>query len=289
MRFLNFYVKIISSILLLAFFQLSCNPEGKVIQSPPGYKFSEPFTSKLDLKLKEISGLVWDSRHDEFLAQNDESGTIYFLDEDTKAIKREYKFGKTGDYEDVALYDGIPYILKSDGVIIKIMIDSTVTGTATSEEVGKIGISGTNDFETMYADTSRKALIIICKNCSVDNKESVSAFAFYPERKEFDDGPVFTIDAGNVKALSPFKSSKLQPSAAAIHPVTKKLFILSSASNQLVIADLSGNVESVFELGEKLFPQPEGLTFRNNGDMYISNEGVTSRGTIHKFIYTHKP
>ena len=65
----------------------------------------------------------------------------------------------------------------------------------------------------------------------------------------------------------------------------KKLFIISSAANLLVIADLNGKVESVFELGKKMFPQPEGLTFKSNGDMYISNEGVTARSTILRFVY----
>lgn len=287
MRFLYFTAKFIVWGGLLAIVQSSCKPKGRLIQSPPGYDFSQPFTNKLDLKLKEISGIAWDSKADEFLAHNDESGKLFFLDEETKDIKREYKFAGRGDYEDVALYDGIPYVLRSDGMITKVITDNA--GNAKGEEVGKIGISGSNDFETMFADTSRKALILICKNCKMDNKESVSAFAFYPETNQFDENPVFTIDAGNVKSLSSFKTSKFQPSAAAIHPILHKLFILSSASNQLAISDLNGNVEAVFELVKKLFPQPEGITFRNNGDMYISNEGVTSRGTILRFLYMKKP
>ncbi|MBK7561703.1 MAG: SdiA-regulated domain-containing protein [Chitinophagaceae bacterium] len=176
----------------------------------------------------------------------------------------------------------MPYILRSDGMITKIIKDSAgVRGV----EAGKIGLSGTNDFEAMYADTARKALIIICKNCKMDAKTAVSAFAFYPDSTGFVNNPVFTIDAAEVEKLAPHKTSKLQPSAAGIHPVLKKLFMISSASNLLVIADLDGNVESVFELGKKMFPQPEGLTFKPNGDMYISNEGVNTKSTILRFSY----
>ena len=283
MTFLNFRTKLVLQIFLAAFIVTACKrPKSRVIKSPPHYNFSEVFTNKLDIKLKEISGLVWDTDKNEFLAHYDEAGKLFILDKETKEIKAEYPFGAKGDYEDIALYKGVPYILRSDGMIIKIIRDSAgVRGV----EAGKIGITGTNDFETMYADTARKALIVICKNCNMDSKNSVSAFAYYPDSIGFDNNPVFTIDAAEVEKLSPQKTSKLQPSAAAIHPVLKKLFIISSASNLLVIADLNGKVESVFELGKKMFPQPEGLTFKSNGDMYISNEGVATKATIHRFVY----
>ena len=126
---------------------------------------------------------------------------------------------------------------------------------------------------------------LLCKNCKTDDNKSVSAFAFYPDSIGFDNKPLFTINAVSVQQLAPRKTVKLQPSAAAIHPVLQKLFILSSASHQLVIADLNGKVESVVELSRKLFPQPEGLTFKQNGDMFIANESITSRATLLKFAY----
>lgn len=282
MRCINFPGRFTPLLLLLVMISIACKQKKRIIKSPQHYNFSEVFTNKLDIKLKEISGLVWDTDKNEFLTHYDEAGKLFILDKETKEIKGEFPFGSKGDYEDITLYKGVPYILRSDGMITKIIRDSTgVRGV----EAGKIGITGTNDFETLYADTARKAIIIICKNCSMDDKKSVSAFAYYPDSIGFDNNPLFTIDAGEVAKLSPHKTSKLQPSAAAIHPVLKKLFIISSASNLLVIADLNGKVESVFELGKEMFPQPEGLTFRSNGDMYISNEGVNTKATIHRFVY----
>ena len=284
MRFLNFPLRLVALLLLPVLTNMGCMQKKRIIKSPSHYNFSEAYTYKLDLKLKEISGLAWDSDRDEFLAHYDESGKLFVLDKASIQIKlpSPYEFGTKGDYEDIAVYKGVPYVLRSDGMITKIIRDSAgVRGI----EAGKISISGTNDFETMYADTARKALIIICKNCAMDDKKSVSAFAFYPDSTGFDTNPVFTIDVAEVEKLAPHKTSKLQPSAAAIHPVLKKIFIISSAANLLVITDLNGKVESVFELGKKLFPQPEGLTFKNNGDMYISNEGVNTRATIHRFVY----
>jgi hypothetical protein len=264
---------------------ISCKgPKPKIIKSPPYYSFKDVFTNKLDARLLEVSGIAWDSHIDKFYAHNDESGTLFILERETKSVMNAYKFAGRGDYEDVAIFRHIPYVLRSDGTILKILIDS-VAGTARAIESPKLDITGSRDFETMYTDTTRNALIIVCKNCNVDDQSTVSAFAYYPDKNEFDTKPVYQIDASDVDELSPHKSDKFQPTAADIHPKMQKLFMISSPSRQLVIMDLNGNVEEVYELGKKLFPQPEGLTFKNNGDLYISNEGVKSKGTILRFEF----
>lgn len=278
----NLHIRVLVSVLVLSLLS-GCKKKVSVMKSPPHYNFSAVHEDKLDLKIKEISGIVWDTNNNEFLSHNDESGKLFTLDRESKLIKSEIQFAGKGDYEDVAMADSIPYVLRSDGMLTKIIKDSV--GKYYGLEAGKIGLSGTNDFEALYYDAGRKALIMVCKNCAMDDKNSVSAFAYYPDSIGFDNKPVFTINAEEVKKLSPVKTSKFQPSAAAIHPVLKKLFIVSSASNLLVIADLDGNPEFAFYLSKKLFPQPEGITFKSNGDMYISNEGVASRGVLLKFIY----
>jgi hypothetical protein len=283
MAFLKSLWKCFPPVLVLFFFVSGCRQRVTLLKSPPHYKFGEGVPFKLDLKIREISGIYWDPVNNEFVANNDESGKLFYLDKESKEIKSELVFGGKNDYEDVTMVKGIPYVLRSDGVITQVMKDSA--GRTYGQEAGKLGLSGTNDFETMYYDDVRNALIIICKNCAVDDKTKISAFAYYPDSIGFDDKPVYTIDAAEVKRLAPKKTSKFQPSAAAIHPVLNKLFIISSASNQLAIADRDGAVESVFVLSRKLFPQPEGITIKKNGDMYISNEGVTAKPTLIWFKY----
>jgi uncharacterized protein YjiK len=265
-----------------------CRPKTKILKSPPGYNFSVKLEDKLDPRLKEISGIIWDNKNDEFIAHQDENGILFYLEREMKVIKKTFPFDtRKGDYEDIALVNEVVYVLKSDGSLTKVYTDST--GKQYGLEAGKISLAGLNDFESLYYDPARKAVIMICKNCASDDKKSVSAYAYYPDSIGFDNKPVYVINADKVRQLSPQKTSKFQPSAARIHPKTNKLFILSSASNQLVIADLNGNVEGVYWLAKKMFPQPEGLTFKSSGDMYISNEGVTSRSTLYKFVYTASP
>jgi uncharacterized protein YjiK len=255
-----------------------------MLKSPPHYNFSNVITYKLDLtKLREISGITWDSVNKVFLAISDASGKMFSLDKDGRLSTNQPVFGDSGDYEDIAILNGITYILRSDGLVTKFIKDST--GKTYGVEAGKINLSGTNDFETMYGDPERKALVVICKNCKTDDEKSVSAFAIYPDSIGYESKPLYIINAAKVMELSPIKTSKFQPSAAAIHPKLHKLFILSSASHQLVIADLNGKVESVYRLSPKLFPQPEGIAFTQKGDMYISNEAKNAKPTLIKFDF----
>lgn len=286
MRCLNFRLDLLFLTMAAGVLFSSCRgTKVRKIQSPPHYNFGQVFTHKLDPKLKEISGMAWDNKKDEFIVHNDESGKLFYLDKETKAIKAEHLFGEKGDYEEVVVVNSVPYVLRSDGLIIRVDADSA--GRYKKVELGKPAIGGTNDFEAMYYDAARKALVILCKNCETDNKQVVSAYACYLDSTGFDSRPVYSISVNDIKTASPFKSSRIEPSGAAVHPVLQKLFILSSASSQLIIASMEGKPEGVYELGKKLFPQPEGITFKSNGDMYISNEGRADKATILRFPY-HK-
>lgn len=286
MHSLKLQVSLIGLFLLALVLTIGCKPKKYIYKSPPHYDFSTLLPSyKLDIRIKEISGIVWDNHSDEFIAHNDEKGTIYYLDKSTAGIKREFQFNASkGDYEDIAIIGKDVYVLKSDGTLFKIATDSS-SGKQTAAELDKLDVPDKVDFETLYYDADRKALVLLCKNCGADDKKTISAYAYYTDSAGFDNKPLYTIDAAKVKQLTPRSTSRFQPSAARIHPVLKKLFIISSASNQLVIADTDGNVESVYMLAQKLFPQPEGLTFKTNGDMFISNEGVASKATLLTFRY----
>lgn len=281
MAILNFRFSFLALTIMAGLIFSGCRPKTRVLTSPPNYDFSKYNSHKIDLALQEISGITWDAKNDIFYAINDEYGKLFTLDKTSKAIINKYDFGSNGDYEDVAIFKDTVYILRSDGTIIKFLNDNK--GNTSGIEVGKVPVSGTNDFETMYSDTLRNALVVICKNCNGDDGKSVSAYAFYPDSIGFDNKPFFVLDAEKIALLSPDKSSKFQPSAAAIHPKLNKLFILSSVSHQLVVANLNGEVESVHRLAPKLFLQPEGITFKNNGDMFISNEGLGSKAILLEF------
>jgi len=264
----------------------SCRRKPEVLKSPPGYDFSKAIKDPLELKLREVSGIAWDHIKNEFAVICDERGRVYFLDKESKAIMKDADFAEKGDYEDIAYVNSTPYILRSDGIITKCNIDSA--GKYSGTELGKLDIPKGVDFESMYYDPGRKALILLCKNCGIDDKKKVSAFAYYLDSTGFDTNPVYQIDVDAVHKLAPKESSRLEPSAAAIHPVQQKLYIISAGSKELVITDLNGKVEGVFVLSAELFPQAEGICFKQSGEMYISNEGGTGKASLLRFNYPKK-
>ncbi|HMW65903.1 MAG TPA: SdiA-regulated domain-containing protein [Chitinophagaceae bacterium] len=262
----------------------ACKQRVRVLKSPPNYSFAFGSKDKLDVRLLHISGITWDNHDNLFYAVNTGSDTLYALDRISRSISEVYPIGAAGDYEDVALFDSAIYILRKDGTITKFTKDSS-TGKATITKVGEMSLAGANEFESLYADTAQKALVLICKNCEADDENTVSAYAFYPDSIGFTNKPIYKIDAGKVDSLSPFKTGKFRPSAAAINPMTKKLFILSEESKQLVIADLNGVVNSVFKLSPKLFSGPKGIAFHKTGEMYITNEAEKGKASFVKFAF----
>ena len=78
---------------------------------------------------------------------------------------------------------------------------------------------------------------------------------------------------------------KLKPSAICIHPVTDKLFAVSAIENKLFIFNRNGTIEHIEKLNKDIFNMPEGITFFDNGDMLISNEGQNKRANILRFNF----
>ena len=96
--------------------------------------------------------------------------------------------------------------------------------------------------------------------------------------------PTYKIDM-NDALLKVNKNKKLfktfNPSEIAVHPKTNEIYVLEGKKPKLLILDADGNLKSVYKLDEINFPQPEGMTFDDDGALYISNESAHGPATIH--------
>lgn len=270
---------------LMIVISASCRLLGKndVSQSPPGYNLNSPIVIKLPLELDEISGVSFHDTDKSVFAINDERGWLYKIYPTNINKIEKWKFADGGDFEDVVLLDSIFYVLKSNGNIISFKFLST--DSLMLDEYSFPEKHG-NEFETLYYDDQRRKIILICKDCDADKKKYLSTFTFDPWSMQYSDSS-FAVNVKPIAEMLNEKSVKFKPSAAAIHPLTGELYILSSVNKLLVVADRDGNPKNVYKLSSD-FKQPEGICFTRTGNMIISNEAA-GIGVANIMVYFYNP
>ena len=251
-------------------------------------------TWQLPNVLREISGITM--LHNSTIGNmkvaciQDEKGILFQYNLDKSSIVVQDTFYLNGDYEGIAYVQEDIYVLRSDGLIIE--IKNAIQGEK------KIQTYVTNipaaDNEGLCYDEKNNRLLIACKskrgqNTEDKNKRMVYAFDLYNKTTTID--PVFIFDATEVikfiyeKHKITLPAIKFNPSEIAIHPLSGKLYLLSATAHLLCIYSKEGLLEHAEMLDPILFKQPEGITFFDNGDMLISNEGKDKSATLLLFAY----
>lgn len=228
-------------------------------------------------ELLEISGLAF-IKDNQFAAINDEKGIIYHLTLGTNFMT-SLKFKGKGDYEELVKTDQYYYVLESDGDIIQI---DPQTGNDTTY---KFKLKKKVEFESLVWYPREQKLVLITKDQRTKKRASVTAFSFDLKTKTFDTVPYFEITLKEILTRLQNFNAECKPSGAALNPVNNHLYIVSSIGKLLLECQKDGTIIRIYKLNPTHFPQPEGITFAKNGDMYISNEGLNGKATILKFPY----
>jgi uncharacterized protein YjiK len=262
----------------IAIFFCHCDTvKRKKMDSPEGYNFSTGKKLFLSGKLEEVSGIAFVPNSDSVvMAINDEEGIIFTVQLHAPKKKNgTYKFYGPGDFEDIAYYKGKWLVLESNGVIhLADIINDTV--------LNPVSILPKGEYESLAVYNDE--LYAICKDCPKTKKYQSPVFIIKNMGDSMFIDRTITLDAGGFMES---KNKKILASALAMHPITKQWYILSHLNNCLVIADENFKVLQHISLVRSLFLQPEGIAFKPNGDLYISNEGDESSGYIIEFKYAH--
>jgi hypothetical protein len=235
---------------------------------------------KLGKVLNEISGLSYLNGADNLLAISDSKRKVFEIN-----IRREKLKDYTGnvvppdsDIEDVVKVDSTIYMLASRGILYAMPLHAQDTSHTQAYPFWMVG---RNDFETLYFDPEAGGLIMMCNTCTDEaGKGTHSAYRFDLKTRKFDSTPYFTIEDKAVRAALKDDNIKFEPSGAAIHPIDKRLYILASSGNVLVVADVHGQVIEAYRLNPETYPQAEGIAFAPNGDLFISNEAKYGSATL---------
>lgn len=243
----------------------------------------------MEEKLNEISGIAFAQGNPDLLyAEQDEEGKVFLWKPGNKKAT-SVDFGKKGDYEDIAIYDGYVIILRSDGVLFTFPLLQVTQGKVTETRKWE-GLLPKGEYESLYADPRDGRLVLLCKDSPRDHKSGkVSGYVLRLDGKgaitrehdfQFDPRPIFRYTGKSHK--------EFKPSALTRDPVTGNWCILSSVNKVLAVADSDWKVTQAFPLDPSRFIQPEGITFDKDRALYISNEGSkTQAATVFKFSY-HK-
>lgn len=282
---MNRFFSCIAGVVLLIFL-FSCNGNNRkssiLTGAMSGYNNDNKEKKALKDELKEISGIVFLNDGEKMAAVNDEEGKIFVLDYANKDTTTSLVFSKPADFEDIVVDEKYYYVLESRGRIYRV----PKPGVQDSMVQFRMDIKNA-DFEAMYMDTANKRIVLLCKSCpDYERNKTKPAFCFDLTTLQFINDPCFVIDVKKARKLLKNDAFGTKPSAAAINPKLNKLFIVCSQDGKgLLICDLQGNIEQAIYLDESIYPQPEGITFSPNGDMYISNEGLYQPGSIIRYTY----
>lgn len=260
------------------------------------YDLSKPDQSfKLSKKLTEISALSIAPDGNQLVTVNDEQGKIFFLNPNNGKIEEEIKFGKSGDYEGIETIGDQIYVLKNNGNLYRV---SDVLGDKLKTKEFNTPLHSSNDVEGLGYDKQNNRLLLACKGKPGEGdhmKGKRAVYAFDLETNELTIDPVFLIDRATIGAQfksaevsqkildavsNDFSSDAFAPSAIAVHPLNKDIYVLSSVGKLLIVLKPDGSIHELFKLDAGIYKQPEGICFSENGTLFISSEGKSGKGHL---------
>lgn len=312
-RFRNYFIGFfIIALMMISLIIVSCknSPEERFEYSADNYEFSYNLNNikkkyKLPDELDEISGLSF-YKKDKLACIQDEKAFIYIFDCEKEKIIEKYKFGKSGDYEGIEILGKDAFIIRSDGNLY--FFEDFIKNKGFSVKI-KTPLSERNNVEGLAFNKSSNSLLLACKaspkiNKKQNLKNSRSVYGFDLSLNELSKNPEITINIDElrnkipsdnyndmskdiIKKLNPQKGDPtFQPSAIAIHPFSKNIYIISSVGKLLIVLDHHDKkILSIKRLNPKHFRQPEGMCFNPEGDLFISNEAKKSKASILQFEY----
>ncbi len=262
------------------------NPAYNLLQ--PDTKFVMPPT------LQEISGIT-------FLPPNkmaciqDEDGILFIYNLEQDRLEWQTAFGGPGDYEDISFVENQVYIIDSKGNIYHFKLNIDHIG-----EVTKLNtpLTKKNNCEGLTFNPAENQLLIACKEDGGIKKNEVhgrAIYAFSLDTDEIISKPKYIIMPKSYnkmldeQSFDKKKHKPFKPSALAIHPFTREVYVIASVGKILAILESNGKLKQLIPLNSSLLKQPEGICFDLEGNLYICSEGREDNGYILKFNMLNQP
>ena len=235
-----------------------------------GYDLLAPDTVyELPDLLREVSGIALADER-QLLCVQDELGAVFSYDLVEGRITDMIRFTDVGDFEDITVHNDRVTVLRSDGHLVELSLHHRKVLREQPPALPSLNHEG------LFTDARTGDRYVVSKEAPVTGPADIRQV-----HRVLGDGtiePYRTLSATSVaEALNRCQATLAQrgvrfpPSAAALHPITGALYVLSASDRLLVVFDEGPPL--VHPLPADIFYKPEGIAFRPNGDMLISNEG----------------
>jgi len=233
---------------------------------------------QLPKELDEVSGIDWVGDN-KLACIQDEDGIIFIFNLETSKVEKSIEFAGAGDYEDIRIVGKTAYVLRSDGEIFE--VSDFLSGNSKTKTYSNF-LTEKQNLESLAWDKNNKRLLLAIKDRELKDDNYKGVYQFSLTNKELERNPLYRLNMQDslLRERETKLNKKLQPSALSIHPKNKDFYILDGRAPQLVIANSDMKLKKRYALHEDDFEQAEGLTFSENGRLFISNEGKGGKANI---------
>ena len=268
-----------------------------------GYDLGVPTRSfLLPDELQEVSAIAAADEHTLACVQ-DKKGSLFFFDLDQGRVVRRAKFGPRGDYEGLARVGDDYWVLRSDGVLLRLVADADRYEIAETLATGL----GVKEFEGLAVDRAAKGFVLAPKSLAKETEEGElrPLFAFDLATRLAAKEPLITLhldevlDAARLQGIAvPTRLSKrgkekplvrLFFAEVAVHPETGDLWLLSAGDRALLVVDRNGQFRGMHFFSTDEMPQPEAATFLPNCDLVLGSEGAGSPAVLRVYARVPQP
>ena len=276
---MRYYNLIYFLVLIILLFDPEIHSQEKSGSLLNEYNFEGASLFKLNKSLKEVSGLAL-LNDKELLTHNDEEGIVYTLKITNFEMTGKLKIGDEKvqkDFEGIAFVNNSIYMVTSSGVILR--FNHLTKNEFADFEMFKTSLKIENDVEGLCYDKTTNSLLLACKNePGMGNANSRAIYTFNLKKMSLERSPRFVISLKELMQKFGFKD--FAPSGIEKNPLNGNIFVISSNPPSVIELNPQGKVLTATRLNPKVNPQPEGITFLQDGTMLISDEGQKKSGTI---------
>ncbi len=239
-----------------------------------------PKIVELPSDLMEISGITF-TDDDRLFGHGDEDGDVFEIDYNAGKIVKRFSLGDMlvvkGDFEDIAYAKDRFFLVESKGKLYEFKEGSD--GSFVEYKTYKTLLNSSNDVEGLCYDPGTNSLMLACKGSGGEKYgKDKAVYSFSLNDMALNETPKFIISYKDIKNNS--DEGKFNPSGIAMNPVSGTFYIIAARGNTIIELSKDGKVVNQKDLPASIHTQAEGIAFKNDGTLFISNEAKGKTPTL---------